>query len=332
MFTEFFRANQCELSYLPVLQRKLFEGECEGTGFVNYVVLLTLATIISTYGVIAGSTATVIGAMIISPLMTPIMASALAIILGDTRQTGRSLLFVLVSILYVIILAILLSSTISSLEINSQENQEILSRTAPDLFALYVALASGAAGAFAVSRESVSDSLPGVAIAISLIPPLSVVGISLSQLHWGDATGAMILFLTNLLAILVSGGAVFWLSGINPGWMDQKRSKRRKQAFVIAIICVTLISIPLFVSGYETLEQKQISKEALDISKDWLSGTSYEITGFSLRRQNLTLQIAGKGEIPPVENLHRNLDSHFQTPMNLELRQVPVEIIHYYSE
>jgi len=333
MLEEFIRVNKFDQAYLPILQKKLcFEGECAGNGILNYGVLLTLATIISTYGVIAGSTATVIGAMIIAPLMTPIMATTLAIVLGDTHRAGKSLIMVTISTVFVILLAALLTCSISPLAIDFQGNPEILSRTAPDMFALYVALASGAAGAFAVSRESVSDSLPGVAIAISLVPPLSVVGISLSKFQWGDASGSFLLFLTNLFAILVSGGAVFWISGINPGWMDKSRSKKRKQAFTIAVICVALISVPLFISGYETLEQAYYSKEAQDITKNWLSGSGYEITTFDLRKQNLTFHIIGTGEIPDLDYLHLALDEHFKKPIAIEMRAIPINILHYPSD
>ena len=333
MLEEFIRLNKFDMAYLPILQKKLcFEGECAGNEILNYGILLTLATIISTYGVIAGSAATVIGAMIIAPLMTPIMAATLAIVLGDTERAGRSMMIVTISTIYVILLAALLTCSISPLAIDFQENQEIFSRTAPDMFALYVALAAGAAGAFVVSRESVGDSLPGVAIAISLVPPLSVVGISLSKLHWGDATGSFLLFLTNLFAILVSGGAIFWISGINPGWMDKSHSKKRKQAFTIAVICVALISVPLFISGYETLGQAYYTKEAQDITKSWLSGTGYEITALDLRKQNLTLHVIGTGEMPDPGLLHMALDKHFKKPITIEMRVIPVNIIHYPSQ
>ena len=333
MLEEFIRVNRFDQAYLPILQRKLcFEGECASNGFLNYAVLLTLATIIATYGVIAGSTATVIGAMIISPLMTPIMATTLAIVLGDTHRASRSMIMVIASVIFVILIGALITSSISPLAIDFQQNQEIVSRTAPDMFALYVALVSGAAGAYAVSRESVSDSLPGVAIAISLVPPLSVTGISLAKFQWTDALDSFLLFLTNLFAILVSGGAIFWLSGINPGQMDKKRTKRRKQAFSVAIICVILISIPLFISGYETLDVSHKNKEAQDITKEWLSKTTYEIKEFSLRKQNLTIQIAGSGPLPPLDTLHQNLDAHFNTPIGIEIKAIPIEFLHYPAE
>ena len=333
MIQKLILASKFDWRYLPKLKEKLFfEGESAERMFLNYGVLLTLATVIATYGVISGSAATVIGAMIVAPLMTPIMAASLAIVLGDTSRTSRSLFIVLISIIYVILLSLLLSTWVSPLTINFLANQEVFSRTAPDMLALYVALASGAAGAFAVSRENIGDSMPGVAIAISVLPPLSVVGISLAKGQWGDASGAFLLFLTNFFAILVAGGATLLLSGVKPGWMNEEQTKRRTQAFIIAIICTALIAVPLFISGYDTLEQTQKNKQALEISKSWLSGTSYRVTDFSLRNQNLTLQISGSGEVPSLEKLHLSLISGLEMPIRLQVRTIPEEVSLYPSQ
>ena len=217
MPSEWVLQNRFDPTYLPVMEEKLyFEGAGRVRSISNYVVLLTLATAIATYGLISASSATVIGAMIVAPLMTPIMATTLAIVLGNGPRVTRSVLIVGLSIAYVVGLAAALSVLIPSLVIDFGTNPEILGRVSPNMIALYAALASGAAGAFAVSRADVGDTLPGVAIAISLVPPLCVVGIALSHLQWLDAFGALILFLTNFFAIVLAGGAVFWLSGVRP--------------------------------------------------------------------------------------------------------------------
>ena len=190
MVSEWVTKNRFDPEYLPKMEGKLFfEGEGQKRSVTNYVVLLTLATIIATYGVISGSTATVIGAMIIAPLMTPIMGATLAMVLGSGHRIKKSIIFVSLSVIYVIGLTILLSIFISPILIGFHSNPEITSRVSPNLLALFVALASGAAGAFAISREDISDTLPGVAIAISLVPPLSVVGVSLANGTVGGCRG-----------------------------------------------------------------------------------------------------------------------------------------------
>ena len=94
-------------------------------------------------------------------------------------------------------------------------NPQITGRVSPTMVDLIAALASGAAGAFCMSREDISDSLAGVAIAISLVPPLCVVGLSVQAGHWSDAAGALLLFVTNFLSILLAGGAVLAILGLS---------------------------------------------------------------------------------------------------------------------
>ncbi len=340
MVSEWVTKNCFDPEYLPVMEEKLFfEGEEKKRSITNYIVLLTLATIIATYGVISGSTATVIGAMIIAPLMTPIMAATLAMVLGRGGRIKRSILVVTFSVLYVIGLAVFLSVFISPLVIDFGSNPEITSRVSPNLLALFVALASGAAGAFAISRQDVSDTLPGVAIAISLVPPLSVVGISISKFQWGDASGAFILFLTNFLAILLAGGAVLWISGVSINRITQKRDINRKRAFKIAILVTILVAIFLGFNGYRTLELDRNSALANTAVNTWLEGTSYTVTRLSLTYQpgdillsgpvDATVTIAGTGEHDSIELLAQTMEEDLGYPVTIELRVLPTRIDYY---
>jgi uncharacterized hydrophobic protein (TIGR00271 family) len=328
MFEEIKKIGRFDRSYLPELKEKVFfEGESTNISLFNYVILLTLSTIISTYGVISGSSGTVIGAMIIAPLMTPIMATTLAIVMGDSRRISVSLGIVVLSTIYVIILAILLSLWVSPMGIDFKINQEILPMSSPDIFALFVALASGAAGAFAICRKNINDTLPGVAIAISLVLPLTVVGISTAKGQWSDVIGSLLLFLTNFFAILVAGGAVMWISGVNPGWIDEKQSKTRRKTFLIAVICTIIIAIPLFFSGLDTLNHAKNNHDALLMTNEWLSGTTYRVDTYFFHQPNYTVTIFGSGNVPPLNNLETMLESKFKTPVKVEVRVIPETIL-----
>jgi uncharacterized hydrophobic protein (TIGR00271 family) len=152
---------------LPAFEAKLFfEGAKRRVDLERFVVLLFLSTVIAIFGVIGDSVATVIGAMIIAPLMRPIMATAAALVMGDMKRAGSSFLVVLASVAGVIGTAWLLTELSVFTVISIESNFQFSSRISPGLIDLYAALASGAAGAFAMSRKDVSDSLPGVAIAI----------------------------------------------------------------------------------------------------------------------------------------------------------------------
>ena len=249
LIQDWYEQNQFDPSILPDVDDKLyFEGDKRLRKLTNYVVMLMLATVIATYGVTSGSTATVIGAMLVAPLMTPIMGATLALVTGQADRAIRSLVLVIISVIAVIAFSAILSLPIPFLDF--ENNGEITSRVQPGLSALVVALAAGAAGAFANSRKSVGDSLPGVAIAISLVPPLSVVGIALSHGNGSDAFGAFLLFFTNFLAIILAGSMVFWVSGANALKLTERQAEMRKRSYIVAIVSTLMVAIMLATTSY----------------------------------------------------------------------------------
>src|SRR4051812_38980243 len=173
-------------------------------------VLLLLAAIIAGSGVVADSTATVIGAMIVAPLMTPILGTALALVLSDSRRVVTSALLVVAGAAVVVAFGYLLGLLIPG-PIVAETNSQVAGRTSPKLIDLVSALATGAVGAFALVRSDVSDTLPGVAIAISLVTPLAVVGLTLESGAPHQSLGALMLFGTNVAAIIATGTGVLQL-------------------------------------------------------------------------------------------------------------------------
>ena len=201
--------------YLATFENKMFvEGPETARRLTNFFALLLFATLIATYGVLSGSTATVIGAMIVAPLMGPIMATTAAVVMGSSRRALYAFGLTVAGIIAVISASFLLSWIVPEVTISFTSNPEIASRINPGLYALLTALGAGAAGAFIISRAEIADSIGGVAIAISLVPPLCVVGIALEQGRLDAAGGAMLLFATNYLAILLAGGIVLVAVGL----------------------------------------------------------------------------------------------------------------------
>ncbi len=269
LIRDWFAQNKFERSYLPTIEGNLyFEGEWALRKLTNYTLLLLLATIIATYGVTSASTATVIGAMLVAPLMTPIMATTLALVRGDERRAAKSVALTVISVIAVIVLAMMLSLPIPFIDFEG--NGEISSRVAPGLTAMGVALAAGAAGAFANSRKEIGDSLPGVAISISLVPPLSVVGIALAHGHYEDALGSLVLFITNFLAIVLAGSLVFWLSGANA--LNLKPTNRGTNAGAATLLPSAVHYCPAAVGGDECHRFPQQQGGAPDRNGPWRNG------------------------------------------------------------
>ena len=180
---------------------------------------------------IADSTATVIGAMIVAPLMTPILGTALAVVLADRTHVVRSVLLVLGGALVVIAIGLILGLLGAPLD-GFATNGQVTARINPKLIDLDRGLGDGAVGAFALVRSDISDTLPGVAIAISLVPPLAVVGLLLSVQRYADAAGAALLFGTNVAAIIATGAAVFLCYRIRQ--VASEAASRREAAWPLA--------------------------------------------------------------------------------------------------
>jgi uncharacterized hydrophobic protein (TIGR00271 family) len=177
---------------------------------IRFWVLLVLSTVIAAFGLLTNSAAVIIGAMIIAPLMGPIVASALAIDAGDVRLLAKALSAEILGVAVAIGLGLL----IGLLPFNLGVTTEMMSRTTPTLFDLFIAAASGLAGAYAMVDNKVSNALAGVAISVALVPPLATCGLLLALGVYGGAWGAFLLFLANFLAIQIAAGVVFFAFGI----------------------------------------------------------------------------------------------------------------------
>lgn len=184
---------------------------------LNFYLLLCFASLIATLGLLTNSAATIIGAMIIAPLMNPIIALAYNLVTLAPKILERSVFSIITGVILVIGISYLTTEFLGLKVVGS----EILNRTQPNSLDLGVAIASGAAAAFSNTRRSISNALPGVAIAVALVPPLCVVGIGLFLGELGTSIaefrgiqtniplGSFLLFLTNLVGIILSGSIVF---------------------------------------------------------------------------------------------------------------------------
>lgn len=311
---------------VPAFEAKLFfEGAKRRVNLERFTVLLFLSTVITTLGVIGDSVATVIGAMIIAPLMRPIMATAAGLVMGDMKRAGRSFVVVVAGVAGVIGLSWLLAELNLANVISFDTNSQITGRISPRLIDLAAALAAGAAGAFAMSRDDVADSLPGVAIAISLVPPLCVVGIGLSEGEWDAAWGSLLLFLTNFLSVLLAGGGVLALLGLSVAATKALKPRARRRAFVIVALGVLLVTIPLAAATSNVYQQSLIKGEAAQLAQEWLEGADYGIDRVTVSGDQVELVIYGSGDRPPLFELGSQLDASFDEPVNMSLVVVPSE-------
>ena len=225
----------------------------------DFSVMITIAAAIAALGLLLDSPAVIIGAMLVAPLMTPILGMGLSIGMGDRRFLWTAFTTALRGILLAITMGALMALVVPGASIT----QEILNRGNPTLLDLAVALVSGTAAAYALSRRDVSAALVGVAIAASLAPPLAAVGISLVLGQWIIAGGALLLFLANMVSIVASGGLTFFLLGFRPEPGEPGRARTLQRGARSIAILLLLIIVPLAYLTHQTYQTAQL-RTAID--------------------------------------------------------------------
>ncbi|MGV8074164.1 MAG: TIGR00341 family protein [Syntrophobacteraceae bacterium] len=178
---------------------------------LSFYMMVILSTVIAAFGLLSNSTAVVIGAMLVAPLMTPILGITLSLTSGDKSLLGHATVAEMLGIALSVGLGFIVGTTIPDVELGS----EILARTTPTVFDIIVAIAAGLAGAYSMVDERLDAALPGVAIATSLVPPLAACGLCLSQARYDLAGSAFLLFFANFLSIQIVGGLIFAIFGVS---------------------------------------------------------------------------------------------------------------------
>jgi uncharacterized hydrophobic protein (TIGR00271 family) len=330
-FSEIIERNKYTPATIPTLENKLFfEGERRGRYAVRFATLLVLSTVIAANGVIEDSTATVIGAMIIAPLMTPILATTAALVMGDAGRAWRSLMLVAGGTLGVVVLAALMGAVAVHV-VDFNNNTQITARVAPRMLDLIVALAAGTAGAVATSRDDIADSLPGVAISIALVPPLCVVGISLAGGEWADAWGAFLLFITNFLSILMAGGAIFALFGLGAAAAASKSHFNKGRAYRVIAISIFLVAIPLSMTTLRVYRDSIAQVQVKQIADDWVGQypTDFVVRSVLVSEGTAKVIVTGSEPPPTIEDLATRLQSEVEQFEKLDLRFIPSRAYRY---
>jgi len=209
---------------------------------IEYYILTILSCLIATAGLIQGSTAAIIGAMVVAPLMTPILAFSLGVIQGDVFLIRISVF----SLFKGIIISLFISAGFAFAIPMEGYSSEIMSRTSPTIFDIVVAFASGLVGAYGNANKRISNTLVGIAIAVALMPPLCTIGIGIGTLNYPVASGAALLFLINLVSISLAGAIVYWAMHIHPDSVDAGDVRKRAiYQIVVSMLILAAISFPV---------------------------------------------------------------------------------------
>jgi len=306
-------------------------AESSTPGF-DFYLLIILSCTIATLGLVTNSSAVIIGAMLIAPLMTPILG------LSMSSLTGRQVLFrrSILSILSGAFLAIVLSAIITFLAyripygIPESLPSEILSRTKPSPLDLGIALAGGAAAAYALAHPRLTATLPGVAISTALMPPLCTIGIGLAFTNRSIFLGSSLLFLTNLSAISFAGIITFALLGFSP--VRQEKSTRKiPQSIVFSALFVFLITIPLVILAWNTISSARFERQVKNVLTAQISSIyNAQLVNMDIqdvdgtKKVTATVRTSRSLTFAEVSSVQQMLAAVTQKPIALEMVIIPV--------
>ena len=277
--------------------------------------LLAMSVVIATLGLANDQPAAVIAAMVVAPLMTPVLGIAASLTLGLVRQTVRLVLIVAVSSILAVAIAWAISASLAVHELTAEE----MSRTTPRLRDLVIALAAGGAGMYSVVRKDLSGVVPGVAIAVALVPPLATIGIVLELQEWSPARGAALLYGVNVLAIIAAAVVVLFVTDFmaSPPVRDPKVLAI---GAVLAVIAVVVI-VPVWRNSSDRDKEVTFSNQAEAAILEW-SGAhpTHRVVDQRIELGRVTLVIAGQTEPADLAELRAAIggDAFPETEIEVE--------------
>jgi len=306
----------------PVSQKRRAEVQLrlrnDSSPDFDFFLLVLLSSVIATLGLLIDSPATIIGAMLVAPLMSPIVGLGMGSIRGDDKLLRDATSALLRGALLSITISFLLTLWniyMPFLDLRAGAlPAEVMARTQPSPIDLGIALAGGLAAAFALAMPDISAALPGVAIATALMPPLSTIGIGLAFGRWDVAGGALLLFITNAVTIAFAGMLVFVALGFSPRSVEKAgRFGRIPRSLMITAIVTTLLMGPLTYLSVQfvrdaTAAREQSSQRTLIeeiIAEEVTRVTSSELVEWTSQDEDNVL----------------NLDITIRTPSSLYYRQ-----------
>lgn len=293
----------------------------------DFFLMVVLSCVIATLGLLVDSPAVIIGAMLVAPLMSPIIGLGLASITGDARLFRDAGVALVQGALVAIIISILLTFFNRLLPFIPLQDlpTEILARTRPSPIDLTIALAGGMAAAYALAQPELSAALPGVAIATALMPPLCTIGICVALGRWDLAGGALLLFVTSAVTIGFAGTLTFFALGFSP---RRGQNGLLPRGLVVSALLTLVLLVPLTFLSVRFFNQAAENRAINQITSQEVARYGAELSSLvpTQNGDTLQLEITIRTSTPlsyqDVNQLQRDIAFRLQKPVSVVVNQV----------
>ncbi|MBK8783137.1 MAG: DUF389 domain-containing protein [Anaerolineales bacterium] len=297
----------------------------------DFFLLVVLSCSIATLGLITDSPAVIIGAMLVAPLMSPIIGVGMSSITGDSLLARNSVTALLRGAGLAVLLSTIMTMGNARLPfvVLQELPSEVLSRIHPSPIDLAIALAGGLAAAYALTRPNISAALPGVAIATALMPPLCTVGIGIALGRWEAAGGALLLFVTNAITIAFASALVFFLRGFSPDTHIVNR--RLPRTLVISALITLTLLVPLTYYSVQFFQQATENRQINEVVSAEVAQLNAELVEMKVTHSGdkldmiITVRTSQALRYEQVTALQKAIVDGLQRPVSLRVNQVFTE-------
>nr|WP_282594511.1 TIGR00341 family protein [Halomarina salina] len=269
-----------------LIAREELRSKAEGlsNSLPTYIIMTVVSALVGTAGLLLDSPATVVGSMVIAPLIGPALSASVGTVIDDERLFRRGVKLQALGVVLTVVAATVFSFAVKWIgfvppTLDPTELSEINERLEPNLLSLVVALGAGVAGSVSLTA-GVSTALVGVMIAVALIPPAAAVGIAIAWGLPGSALGAAVLTLVNLLSINVSALAVMWYSGYRPDRFFRQDEARSATVKRVAVLVVAIAVLSVFLgtvtyNSYTAASDERSIHDAIEGAVNESSGVTH---------------------------------------------------------
>ncbi|HET9906845.1 MAG TPA: DUF389 domain-containing protein [Anaerolineales bacterium] len=293
----------------------------------DFFLLVVLSCVIATLGLLSDSPAVIIGAMLVAPLMSPIIGFGLAALTGDDkllRNAGIALARGAIAAVFISALLTMINIRLPFLTLQELPN-EVLARTHPSPIDLTIAFAGGLAAAFALAMPSISAALPGVAIATALMPPLCTVGVGIAMRRWDVAGGALLLFITNAVTIAFAAMLVFSAVGFR---VRSENGHLVPRALSVAAFSTLILFIPLSWLSFQFFRTANDNRLINLVVSEAVADFDAELTNLTITDRDdvlhlsITIRTSEALRYEDVDQMQHDIAVQLQRPVSVVVNQV----------
>ena len=294
---------------------------------LQYILLVVFSAIISSLGLILDNVAVIVGSMVIAPVLGPILAITIGIVLGDSKLIRKGIAAEILAVLAAVVIGSIFGFFVPNVGITNS----LQIRMYPSIADLIIAMAAGGAGAYTLVNGQLESGLVGVMIAASLIPVMSTIGIGVSLGHNSMVLGAGLLLMGNYLSLLLANIVVFYFKGLKPQiWLKNKARNIVRKSLLFIIVAVLLISVPL---GVLTVYQYYIEKPAEQIrdiiNENLVSNWNYRIEDISIEGNLVNVYLYSEDNLNKhlLLSIKQEIQRQLKKEYNINFKVIPIEEI-----